>query len=341
MYCLGSKWLSTHQAQYPSVGGNMKLVIHKNSTINENLILVLIILISIFSRCTSDDINQSKYRNQDYIWFIAEGSENGTWYKIDYSAESPILTNGNCILFYSNGKVREKYSLDEFGDYDTIFLYDINGQLTHYTFDDSGRFENYIINDGEFKAYDVEGSLTISGTASKHQLISYSLHGNIKQFYQLLLFQTTSWRGAENFFKETTKIIKEANEKGYHKIPTVKLDSLDSLRTEQIETINLILKQLSEMKTSPELIKVKHYTILFIESTHLVLDANFKEILFIMRQEWNNENKDKCHALATDVMERSKISDFALENAEIDFVRSIQLSDFFLKYFEEINEQFK
>ena len=158
----------------------------------------IIFLLIFLSSCTSDSIDNEKYRNEHYIWFEEEGKSEGSWVAIDDNSE--YLKNGNYTVFYNNGKIFETGHLNELGQYDTAFFYDINGINTHNCTRNYDKFQTHILKDGDFYAYSTNGQVIVSGISQEHKLKDIKWHGDLENFAHIF-----------NIYSESRKVVNESN----------------------------------------------------------------------------------------------------------------------------------
>jgi len=139
-------------------------------------ILLALVLISIFG-CNQDSINDSKKRNENWVWFIDKDSETGKWIPIDVG--NPVQS-GKYTKFFPNGTIYEKGTILDAEQIDTSFLFDINETLIKYKIMVNDTSYDYIVNDGYYQSfYQSTGKISETGTASNH-----TLGGNWTRYYE-------------------------------------------------------------------------------------------------------------------------------------------------------------
>jgi len=286
-----------------------------------------------------DQLNDSKHRNQDYIWFVSNESYDGSWVKIDKSRKSPCISDGHCTLFFDNGNVREKYKVDKSCNRDTVLFFNLSGDSTHYSVYHNQEIQNYFFKDGYFEGFTGDGELALTGNVEHNVLVNYSWQGNMRTFYQLIENQSSVWEDSNELFSKTADIIKEFRQSNETLISTAVIRELDSIRIELIDSSQATLVEIEKTKTSAEFGKLKKSTSHFIEENKRILETNFKELFQNMKQEFTEENLSEMRKLSEEILEISFSADKILENEQIEISRSMLLSDFYLPYFKEMKKE--
>lgn len=68
------------------------------------------------------NIEQIKYRNQNWSWWFDLKKQKGMWIPI---SDTTTFKTGYYTLFFSNGNIREKGKLKEGRNIDTVFIFDL------------------------------------------------------------------------------------------------------------------------------------------------------------------------------------------------------------------------
>lgn len=289
--------------------------------------LICFIIPFVFS-CKSNSIDNTDNRNDCYMWFVDALTLEGSWIEIDPFSTGPILANGECTYFYSGGNIREKCRLDENGDFDTLFLYNLNNEMTHYSNVSGDSLENYIVNDGDFEAFDLKGELMQSGVISNHKMESYSWHGTFEKCIQLNEFEFMAKETSDQLIKEIGDSIAEIKYKDSFLFESRSIDFLDSIRIIKLGKVNELLQKANALECSKELINLKRVTIISIEEFHNSLKVDFKKILDNLRVGWNREQRDKSHGIISAFKERSRIAVSNFSDEILKFHRSFLINEF-------------
>lgn len=127
----------------------------------------------------SDNINDKSKRNANWEWWVDASTGKGEWVPI--TKDSSTVKNGRYTNFYFNGEKCEEGKLVNGKNADTLFAYDLKGQLDFY---EIFRKDTpiYIIQDGYRKMYYRKGSLLAESNIKNHTydgvLINYYENGN-------------------------------------------------------------------------------------------------------------------------------------------------------------------
>ncbi len=159
------------------------------------IIFPLLIIIVFLSSCKSDKSDDISKRNGDYVWFVEEGSSEGEWIKLTKDEKAEHLKNGHATFFYDYGRIRKTTIYDEYGKFDTIFYYNLDGVQTHLTYNKDDDYINYIINDGIFQSYAKDTSLLVSGTSVNHALQDSVFYGELRDLSHII---NTTFEGFTN-----------------------------------------------------------------------------------------------------------------------------------------------
>lgn len=300
---------------------------------------ILITIFCVFSlvSCDVETKDQVEYRNQNFIWFVPNGETVGRWVEIDYSGNSKILTSGNCTEFYYNGNESIKYNLDRMGKRDTTFYFDLNGIITHYSTYNEENIENYFYLDGNFESFLWDGSMAISGIVQGNQLVEFQLEGKIADVYKLVSSKTNAWRGFEGFLRELSNIVQNSYLSGETKISDNKFEELNSLRLNLIDSTTFILEELVDYEVDKECINLKESSIMFINSTNLLLEEDSKKMLQIMRLEFSDENVNSLANLTRQMLEKSEEADRNDEEINREWSRFFKPGDYLLPYLDNLD----
>lgn len=138
-------------------------------------------LIFVFISCKSD-INDKKYRNDKWAWWIDAKTGKGQWIPL---SNKPTWQNGKYTKFYTTGEVYEIGKIKNGKHVDTTYFYDLNNKLLDYRLIKSNDTSYYFINDGKVKIYNQDKSLLAEGIIQNHtygdKWIKYYHNGN-KEF---------------------------------------------------------------------------------------------------------------------------------------------------------------
>jgi antitoxin component YwqK of YwqJK toxin-antitoxin module len=142
-------------------------------------LLLFLIPIFIFSSCHRDDINDKSKRNENWEWWVDASTGKGEW--IHLGGDSSTVKNGRFTTFYFNGEKYEEGRKVNGKIVDTLFEFNLKGQLDCYA-TDSLHETLYFIHDGYKKQYDRDGTLLAETDVKNHKfygiLINYYKNGN-------------------------------------------------------------------------------------------------------------------------------------------------------------------
>ena len=299
--------------------------------------LLLIIFFLSFNSCKEESKDPPENRYKNSIWFVPEGETEGRWVVTDYSKGSELLTSGHCTEFYHNGKERIKYTLDHRGEKDTIFYYDLDSVLTHYSIGPEDDIKNYFYHDGDFTSYLWDGSAEISGIVRNHHLTEISWQGKMGSFHTLVSSKTYVWRGFEGFLHKLSASLKEAYQKEEKYIPSHEISSLDSLRVTLIDSIVVELTKASELEVEADCEKIKESSIQFMGVANLLLEEECEQIIQIMQGELKPESFDAIYELTQSMIHKADKADRVDEKIFVEWARDIKPGDFLVAYLEKLN----
>lgn len=283
--------------------------------------------------------DQMKYRYQNFIWFVPEGESEGRWVEIDYKGNSELLTSGHCTEFYYNGAERIKYNLDHTGKRDTIFYYNLDSVITHYSVGSEENIQNLFYQDGKFESFLWDGSIAISGIVEEHQLTEFKWEGKMASFYQLVSSKTYVWRGFEGFLREIAGVIQESSQSGAKYIPIHQIRSIDSLRSTLIDSAASTLERFSNLTVEPDCEDIKEVSTQFIVVTKLLLEEECKDLLERMQLELNAENFDALRKLTQIMFDKSVEADRNEEKIYIEWSRRFKPGDYLVAYLTHLDKK--
>jgi antitoxin component YwqK of YwqJK toxin-antitoxin module len=143
------------------------------------LLIIALFFISINSKSQSlNNPNDKSKQNPDWIWWVDEITGKGEWM---HGGDETTVENGHYTLFYFNGNPYERGTVKNGNNVDTIYGYNVEGKLDKYGFirldpfskyviDDGTNIVNtYIINDGVFKIYRNDGTISGEGYSKNHK----------------------------------------------------------------------------------------------------------------------------------------------------------------------------
>jgi len=122
-------------------------------------------LLSLLLIGCKDDISDKSKRNENWVWWIDAKTGKAGW--VPVNGNVPRVTDGRYTQFYFNGNVHKKGKLVNGQDADTIFAYDIKGNLQGYQVLKGDSLE-YFIHNGPIKIYNQKGIVTAIGVVINH-----------------------------------------------------------------------------------------------------------------------------------------------------------------------------
>lgn len=142
--------------------------------------ILLFFLMFGFSSCENDKIDDNRYRNENYGWFISEKTGIGEWVKL--GGKKPDI-NGEYIVFFFNGNKRESGRIENEVHVDTTIIYNLKGEPIKYYFEDRDKEKNYFLKNGKYESYHPTGEIMHSGIVKDHKAAlpwkSYSKEGTL------------------------------------------------------------------------------------------------------------------------------------------------------------------
>lgn len=131
---------------------------------------LLFILLFLFG-CNADSENDASKRNADWVWWVDEHTGKGEWIK---SGDHTTVKDGKYTMFYYNGNVYSKGRLKNGVAIDTIYGYDLNGNLDCYDVIVSKEQRDfYAINNGPFLKLFPDGKKAFEGFVINHKTGNY------------------------------------------------------------------------------------------------------------------------------------------------------------------------
>ncbi|MEO0473285.1 MAG: hypothetical protein AAF206_26970 [Bacteroidota bacterium] len=304
---------------------------------NRFLITLPILSLFVLIACEDTHIGQADFRNPDYYWFVEAGDSIGRWVKIDHSGKSAILKNGHCTAFYRNGEIRETFRLDVAGNIDTSFYYHPEHGLTHYVVRADKGVSIFVYKDGPFQIFDPEVELIFSGTVENHQIIRHQWQGAMQDFVYLLHEQSLCWRNTEALFKQFIPVCDSL--RIYNRISEKTLNQLDKNRLILSRYTDSILSDLKQYPVGEQAEAVKQSTVTFIEDNQQIAAVDLVLLIQFMGDGFHDKNAAEIETVLKRMLTSSKWADKQSEQAQVAFIRSSQLGNFPLPFFEQMNEE--
>jgi len=142
--------------------------------------LILFVSILIYG-CQRVDINNAEKRNENWVYWVDASTGEASWIK--FSGGQTSVKNGRYTLFYKNGEIYEKGKLKNGKNVDTIFCFNLKGNLIKYKLVLPDTLMHYYIKNGPYIAYFQNGKVFEKGTVKEHKKenkwIRYSKKGYI------------------------------------------------------------------------------------------------------------------------------------------------------------------
>lgn len=295
-----------------------------------------IILVSLFlTSCSEDDLQEMKYRNPNFIWFVPEGDLLGQWIEIDYTKESEILTSGHCTTFYENGNERSFYILDQRGIKDTTFYFDLDKNITHYSTGIEEQVQNYFYNEGKFKSFLADGSLAISGIVNDHDLIDYEWHGAMADFQVLISSKKQVWADYLELGDNIFSAIQERTESGASHIPKERIDSIDSLRISILHSTTGTSELLNNIKVAKVSEKLKENYVGLVYNIKMMLEDDCKKFIKSLNLEFTPENIETMRSLAKSYDEKNSELEKNNHDDILTWIRQTKPGEYTMPYMAE------
>lgn len=134
-----------------------------------------------------DSIDDSEKRNENWVWFVDTETKIGEW--IPVGDENPVQ-NGEYTLFYYNGIIRQKGKIKNGIDCDTIYYFNLEGQVIRKSITLNDSLYSYYT-DGKYKNYTASGILHEVGEKKDNKdnglYTQYYTNGNKSQEYFSIL----------------------------------------------------------------------------------------------------------------------------------------------------------
>jgi len=137
------------------------------------LLLLFIVIALAGCKTTIDD---SRYRNENYVWWVDAKTGEGHWVPID--GEGMPVGDGVFTRFYFNGNVFSKYRIANGKPVDTTVYYDIKGQPMAREYANNGDTLMYFLHNSPAKTHSQTGVLWGEGTISGHT------YGHWRKYYE-------------------------------------------------------------------------------------------------------------------------------------------------------------
>lgn len=121
--------------------------------------------------CNAESENDASKRNADWVWWVDEHTGKGEWIK---SGDHTTVKDGKYTMFYYNGNVYSNGRLKNGVAIDTIYGYDLNGNLDCYDVVVSNEQRDfYAINNGPFLKLFPDGKKAFEGFVINHKTGNY------------------------------------------------------------------------------------------------------------------------------------------------------------------------
>lgn len=221
-----------------------------------NKFLTYIIFYLLLTSCNSFKANEFEnveYRNENYLWFEGNKEIEGKWIKINNQAKP--VKDGRVTLFYSNGAIREKYRVDEFGQSDTINYFNLEGKLTHQSVESNNSISNIYLIDGPLSVYLFDGSEILKGNVKGNKLNNYTISPPLKEYFLIVKGQHESNLALEFLYKIHEDIMSQNKEISNDFI----FNYLEKSNT-YTSKIDSIIVTLEQIETRAELLDFKNST---------------------------------------------------------------------------------
>lgn len=145
-----------------------------------NRVLLLFIIILLFS-CHSSDFENPQKRNENWYWFVDAKSGEEKWMPV---TSLDLLADGEYMLFFSNGKLRQKGKRKNKKEVDTSYYYDLDGKVISKLVMMADSSVKEFMPDGKYKSYfptcEISGEGEIQNNRATGQRIEYYKNGKIK-----------------------------------------------------------------------------------------------------------------------------------------------------------------
>lgn len=280
-------------------------------------LLILVIIIFVLQGCGKNDPNNSSYKNNDYIWFVADSEEEGEWIKLDNNNEGEHLKNGSYEMYYSNGDIYEKGHFNEHGDYDTAWYFDTSGIITHYTVNENDDYKTYILKEGNFSAFSTNGELIITGINDNNQFNNVEFHGPLQIPLKLLCVYFEAYEtNLQNRNKIVPLMEQIINKRGVNiSYLDARMDSINEMNKKHLELLKI---QLAFTQNATKTREMKNDIIDFLDVTIKQMNDDYPKLFALSANGLTNEERTKANEIlntmedviknATDqVMKRYKV----------------------------------
>ena len=291
---------------------------------------ILLALIILTFSCKKDKFNDITKRNQNYAWLIPEGRIQGEWVKIENNEFAIPFSNGNFTFFYENGNKNSQSNYNKNGDFDTLFCYGLNENLTHYiTYINEDSANIYIYNDGIFEAYDNNNILILTGYSENHQLTSYQFHNYIEQYIRIVKLQKIVREKEIDFFSFLSNFYSQ-NTNYKSALSKIEIQQLDSLYLTLKVKYKDIKNELNNMDYYAQSQNLLNLTQVYLQELNSTIEVEIPEILKLLHENLDGENYEKGRELAFTTLKReiSILSNYS-DNIIIDS-RNLHLNEFYV-----------
>lgn len=141
---------------------------------------LLLFFIILFYSCQNADINDVDKRNENWIYWIDSISGKASWIPV---GKENNVKDGRYTSFYANGSIYEKGKLKNSLNIDTIYCYNLKGNIIEYKLILKDTLIHYYIKNGPYIAYYQNEKIYEKGIIKNHkkgdELIQYNEKGGI------------------------------------------------------------------------------------------------------------------------------------------------------------------
>ncbi len=265
-------------------------------------LLYLLIVITLLPSCNKGIDDPSK-RNENWCWHVPKATGKGEWIKLGGNETFP---DGLYTLFYPSGKNFEKGKTEDGTEIDTISSFDINGNISKYTYYLSDTSYEYYLNDGPFKAWDSKGNLTEEATVKNHKVYDQKWYGSFAHFVSVIdicLPSKNSFRAVSKKLKET---ITTATETKANTIPEEDFKQMDSLLAIALIKNQQSIDALTKLEEFSEMPKYKQDALLLMQAQKTFLSQHVAKTVAIFKTGFNDANIEKSHIILLEFADKDQ-----------------------------------
>lgn len=281
-------------------------------------LLIGISIVFLIQGCGKNDPNNSSYKNNDYIWFVADSEEEGEWIKLDKNNDGEYLKNGSYEMYYSNGNIFEKGHFNKFGDYDTAWYFDTVGIITHYTVNENDDYKTHFLTEGSFSAFSTKGELILTGiNNSNKEFTDVEFHGPLQIPLNLLCIYFEAYEtNVQNRNKIVPLMDQIINKKGVNLFSLyASMDSINKMNSKHLKFLKI---QLAFTRHKSETREMKDDIANYLDISIKQMNDDYPELFALSTNGVTNEERTKANEIlntmegeiknATDqVMKRYKV----------------------------------